>query len=237
VATRRKDRAGTPGWSASEVGRDERRLAARRRRELAAWLLGAVVALLVSAGTAGERDRLTAALAAALCLLAAWLRRPRGDSERWLRGAAGEEATAVLLDRLSSRRWVVLHDRRLPGSRANVDHLVIGSGGVWVIDSKAYRAPMRARWRSVRVGDHKVDTGPVAWEASVVAERLDVDVRPLVVVHGRGLPRRGRRCDGVRVLPADALLAYLRRIRRRPRLDRAAMARLAEVARAVLPEA
>jgi Nuclease-related domain len=34
---------------------------------------------------------------------------------------------------------VVLHDLAVPGSRANIDHLVIKPGGVFVIDSKQYR--------------------------------------------------------------------------------------------------
>src|SRR5699024_9308893 len=34
---------------------------------------------------------------------------------------------------------VVLHDRRIPGSRANIDHIVVTAGGVWVIDAKRYR--------------------------------------------------------------------------------------------------
>ena len=39
-------------------------------------------------------------------------------------------------------------------------------------------------------GARRLDTGPVKWEAQVVADRLGVAVRPLVVVHGRGLRRR-----------------------------------------------
>jgi hypothetical protein len=34
--------------------------------------------------------------------------------------------------------WVVLHDLALPKSRADLDHLMIGPGGVFVIDSKQY---------------------------------------------------------------------------------------------------
>jgi hypothetical protein len=48
-----------------------------------------------------------------------------------------------------------------------------------------------------------------------VAERLAVPVRPLIVVHGRGLRRRGRRCGGVRVVPANGLLRRLERGHRR----------------------
>jgi hypothetical protein len=43
-----------------------------------------------------------------------------------------------VLDGLPPESVAVLHDRRIPGSRANIDHLVITTGGVWVIDSKRY---------------------------------------------------------------------------------------------------
>jgi hypothetical protein len=32
----------------------------------------------------------------------------------------------------------VLHDRRTPGSRANIDHIVVSAGQVFVIDAKRY---------------------------------------------------------------------------------------------------
>jgi Nuclease-related domain len=137
------------------------------------------------------------------------------DPQRWLRGAAGEQATAALLARLPARRWVVLHDRAIPGSRANIDHLVVGPTGVWVIDSKSSRARVRAAWRSVWLGDRRLDSGPTRWEAEVASDRLGVAVRPLIVVHGVGLRRRGGRADGVRVVPAGYLLRRLRRGRRR----------------------
>jgi len=163
---------------------------------------------------------------AAACLAAAWLIRPRPDPERWRRGAAGEVATARLLDGLPGRRWVVLHDLRIPGSRANLDHLVIGPTGVWVIDTKTTRAPVRAGWRRVRFGDRPLDPGPTMWEAQVVADRLGTRVRPVIAVHGTDLRRRGGRCGQVRVLSATRLVHHLRRGRRR--LDRHRIAALAE---------
>lgn len=116
----------------------------------------------------------------------------------------------------------MLHDRRVPGSRANVDHLVIGRSGVWVVDSKAYRAPVDVGWRSVRVGGRRMDTAPVAWEAQVVADRLEAEVTPIVAVHAVGLPRRGRRCAGVKVVPAKRLVSRIRRGRRRLTRDQTA---------------
>jgi hypothetical protein len=225
------------GSSASEQYEVEKTLARRRRAEVAGWAVVVVAALVVAVRVGQPGDRLVAAGVAVLAAAVGWVRRPRPDPGRWLRGAAGEIATAGILERLP-RRWVVLHDRRLPGTRTNVDHLVIGPRGVWVIDSKAYRAPLRAGWRSVRAGEHRVDTGPAAWEAEIVADRLDVDVRVLVVVHGTGLPRRGRRVGGIRVIPADALLHRLRGARgRRYRIGRTAVEELAEAAEQVFPAA
>lgn len=95
------------------------------------------------------------------------------DADRWRRGAEGERRTAALLDGLASRRWAVWHDLQVPGSRANIDHLVVGRTGVWVVDTKTPRGQVRSGWRSVRMGDRRLDTGPVTWEAEMVAERLD----------------------------------------------------------------
>ena len=165
---------------------------------------------------------------AGLLAVGAVLARPPSDPQRWARGADGERATAALLERLPARKWVVLHDRRVPGSRANIDHLVVGPTGVWVVDTKALRAEVRAGWRSVRVGDGVLDVEPAAWEAEVVADRLGVAVTPIVAVHGPGvaLHRRGRRCRGVRVVPAGALVRRLGKGRRR--LSRAEVMVLAE---------
>jgi hypothetical protein len=173
------------------------------------------IILMVLGGVVGGR-RLTGESAglmvagAALVIAALALRADR-DPERWWRGAVGEETSAALLRRLGSRRWHVLHDRGVPGFRVNLDHLVIGPTGVWVIDTKTYRAPLRARWHRVDAGGRAIDTGPVAWEAELVSERLGVVATPIVAVHGSGLGRRGRRSGGVRIVPASSLVRRLRR--------------------------
>lgn len=180
-----------------------------RRRRLA-WG-AALVVLAIGAAALSIWVGIPAWPATAILLLVAWLRRPVPDPERWLRGAAGEEATARVLARLPAKRWVVRHDLPVPGSRANIDHLVVGPTGVWCIDTKTTRAPVRAAWRTVRFGDRRLDAGPVRWEAQVAADRLGVPVRPLIVVHGRGLRRRGGRSGGVRVVGPARLLRTIRR--------------------------
>jgi hypothetical protein len=62
------------------------------------------------------------------------LRRPA-----WDRGAEGERKLARMLEQRTADHGVVLlHDRRVPGSRANIDHIAIGRPGVFVIDAKRY---------------------------------------------------------------------------------------------------
>ena len=56
----------------------------------------------------------------------------------WEQGAIGEELLAERLKDLQSDMRI-LHDRRVPGSRANIDHIVVSSAGVWVIDAKRYK--------------------------------------------------------------------------------------------------
>jgi hypothetical protein len=55
----------------------------------------------------------------------------------WEQGAIGEERIGVRLDE-ARPQIEVLHDRRVPRSRANLDHLVVAPNGVWVVDSKRY---------------------------------------------------------------------------------------------------
>ena len=60
----------------------------------------------------------------------------------WARGAGGEELVEQALTK-HAPTVVVLHDRRIPGSRANIDHIAIASTGVWVIDSKRYKGKLQ----------------------------------------------------------------------------------------------
>jgi len=56
----------------------------------------------------------------------------------WGTGGSGEEATATYLAEHCSSA-LILHDRRIPGSRANIDHIAVVPSGVYVIDSKRYK--------------------------------------------------------------------------------------------------
>ena len=68
--------------------------------------------------------------------------------QAWATGARGEERVARQLQKhLKDSGVVLLHDRRIPGTRANIDHIAIGPGGVTVIDAKNYKGKVRAETR------------------------------------------------------------------------------------------
>lgn len=61
------------------------------------------------------------------------------STRAWDIGAAGEERLAERLESLVSPALRLLHDRRIPGGRANIDHLAVCASGVWVIDAKRHK--------------------------------------------------------------------------------------------------
>lgn len=62
------------------------------------------------------------------------------STRAWATGSRGERLLGAYLDTIHDEQTViVLHDRRIPGSRANIDHIAISrSGSVWTIDAKNY---------------------------------------------------------------------------------------------------
>jgi Nuclease-related domain len=120
--------------------------------------------------------------------------RPSPDAVAWRRGAVGERRTARLLDPLERQGWAVLHDLAVPGSRANLDHLAIGPGGVFVIDSKQYRGRLQLD-SSGRLWHGRYPPAPtvraVEFEADRAAQVLtdaDAVVVPIMAVHGAQVP-------------------------------------------------
>ena len=63
----------------------------------------------------------------------------------WAKGAIGERKVADALEALRSEDVAVLHDRRVPRSRANIDHLVVAASGIHVIDAKRLKGKVEIR--------------------------------------------------------------------------------------------
>jgi hypothetical protein len=209
-------RLGSPGRSA--LGQYRR----RRAEELGAWTRSlvwraplAAAAGLTAALLATQAGLARAALAGlAVAALVGWrLRfRPSEQARSWRRGVAGEQQTARLLDRLGRDGYVVLHDLAMPGSPANVDHLVIGPSGVFVIDSKQWtgnvdQGPDGLVWHNHYRLDRALAT--VRWEAETLGRLLGIPAAPLLCVHGARVQGGGLRAQGVAIVPAFLLRSAL----------------------------
>jgi hypothetical protein len=67
------------------------------------------------------------------------------STTNWAKGAAGEEMAGRALDGFREEGFAVLHDRAIPGSKANIDHLVISPAGVFIVDPKNYAGRVEQR--------------------------------------------------------------------------------------------
>jgi hypothetical protein len=205
-------RLGSPGRSALAQYRRQRTL------ELAAWAPSLVwrVPLVVAAGVVGSALAGQAGLARttlaglAVAALAGWRLRfhPSEQARTWQRGAHGERRSGRLLDRLPRDGYVVFHDLALPGSPANVDHLVIGPSGVFVIDSKQWTGQVNQSsdglvWHNHYRLDRTLET--VRWEALTLGRLLGIPAAPLLCVHGAHVPQAGLYAQGVAIVPAGRL--------------------------------
>lgn len=65
------------------------------------------------------------------------LEKAERNQRMWEAGAAGEVLVAGRLAELEADGWRILHDVHWPGRpKANIDHVLVGPGGLLVIDSK-----------------------------------------------------------------------------------------------------
>jgi len=85
-----------------------------------------------------KRDAETDALPFGLRKLARMLSDDPQHIRAWQSGERGEIAVAKVLSGLAADSILALHDRRIPNSRANIDHIAIGPAGIYVIDAKRY---------------------------------------------------------------------------------------------------
>lgn len=64
------------------------------------------------------------------------------STRAWATGARGEEMLAEAL-----AGFQALHDRRVPGTKGNLDHVVVAPAGVFVVDAKRYQGRIEVRNR------------------------------------------------------------------------------------------
>jgi hypothetical protein len=170
----------------------------------------------------------------------------------WAQGAIGERDVARRLEKAFLGDDVeLLHDRGIPGRRANIDHLVIAPGGVTVIDAKNVtgrikvervglpwkrRSELRIRGRTKTSLVEGVERQMQAVREALVDVGLAADIRGCLCFTRRDeLPMFGK--PEIRGI---ALVGYKRAIalaRRPSDTDPCDVALVAEALRAGLPPA
>lgn len=108
----------------------------------------------------------------------------------WDRGRQGEQAVADALEhRTADGAAILLHDRRMPGSRGNIDHIAVAPSGVYVVDAKdifgkvAVRTPLFGQPKLLVAGrDRTKLIDGLDRQVAVVAAALEGEDVP--TVHG-----------------------------------------------------
>jgi hypothetical protein len=93
------------------------------------------------------------------------------DERAWRKGARGEVFAGWLLDRLPEG-WHVFNDIPVGARGANIDHLVLGPGGVFTVNTKNLTGKALIGTRTFLVNGHKMDYLPKAAAEARRASRL-----------------------------------------------------------------
>ncbi|MEA2189156.1 MAG: hypothetical protein QOK16_4167 [Solirubrobacteraceae bacterium] len=122
-------------------------------------------------------------------------------------GAGAEEHTGKVLARCLHDGVVVLHDRRIPRSRVNIDHIAVARSGIWVIDSERYTGkvaiskPLFGKVKLTIAGRDKTKLVESLTKQLALAEAVMPDIAP-------GVPVRGALCFVEADLPVLGRLAF-----------------------------
>jgi ssDNA-binding Zn-finger/Zn-ribbon topoisomerase 1 len=193
-----------------------RRRAERLPRTLGkAAVVGAVTAILAAFVT-NPGYGLFLGVLGAVAIIAVAVVTP-ASTTAWETGARGEEWTARMLDPLTERGFVILHDCRIPGSKANIDHIAVGPSGVFVIETKNVAGRLRIDGNDVRIAGRRVRAveevrrvaSAVATALSTSLEAHGVAVVPVICAHRAELPIFTNRGNGIRVVDGKGLVRLL----------------------------
>jgi hypothetical protein len=108
------------------------------------------------------------------------------ERRAWEKGAKGERKAGRHLAKLERHGYLVLHDITVGTRGANIDHVVVGPSGVWVIDSKNVTCRKVHVWRyTLKVNGYKTRyLTAMRRQKAIASERLSAAVGFDVPVEG-----------------------------------------------------
>jgi hypothetical protein len=188
------------------------------------WIVRAVLALAAGIGVTfwlGWRFGLTAA---ALVAIVDTVYRSRTTSviPASVRVTSAQRRTERRLLLMRPTGYVALNRRAIPGSDSVIDHLVIGPGGVFAVDSERWdrRLPVRSTPGELLYHgpySQKDRLKHARWEAAQASDLLSealgetVSVRPAMAIYGPTVPWIVANLDGVDVFGGRRVRKYFRR--------------------------
>lgn len=210
-----------------------------RNRAILALLVGVAAGFLVG-------DWRLGVTAAVLAAIADTVYRARSTSTvpAWRRSSVAERRTEAQLKKLERSGYRTLHARAIPGSEAQIDHLVIGPTGVYAVDSEKWdkRLPVRVQMgKKLFHGpfDMKPRLTEARWEATQASELIskaygrEVTVVPSLAIYGPPVPWKIMTIRDVDVYEGGRARKWI--TKRERALTDAEIDRLYDIAAQVLP--
>jgi nuclease-like protein len=198
---------GRPHSMTAPVPRRAGQHARGRVRRTAGWtlvVLAAVVGTAVVTGLAygWHSKELVFAELVLLGVCGAITKLVEPKMDRWDRGATGEEVVGKVLAAKEADGWRALHD--VSFGRGNIDHVVVGAGGLFTIETKSHPG---------RISVDRVHPRMLAqaYAESKALERVAGQPVVPLLVFSRAYIDRPRNRKGVVVLPARMLSGHLDR--------------------------
>lgn len=208
------------------------------------WIRRAVVSALVGFAVLIWQDWRWGVTAAALVAIADTIYRSKTMSliPAAARVSSAQRRTRRRLFLIRPSGYLSVHTRALPGTDSVLDHLVIGPGGVYALDSERWdrRLPVRTAASDSAAGpvlyhgpfSQKDRLAHARWEAARTAELLsaavgrDVSVHSAMVIYGPTVPWAVATLRGVDVFSGRNLRKYFRGRNRAARRGSGGPARL-----------
>ncbi|MBN2161866.1 MAG: NERD domain-containing protein [Pontiellaceae bacterium] len=153
-------------------------------------------------------------VAVATAVLLAWGDRRLGN---YLKGAKGEEWVAHELAFLSAE-YTVFNGLRLGGGKQNFDHIIVGPGGVFVVETKNWKGSVEFRDGKLFAGGKEPSRPPLRQVKAATAELVayvddaggsELPVHSVLCFLGTRLPEEVMNVNGVVVCSGTRLLEVL----------------------------
>lgn len=160
---------------------------------IAGGLLMMVLAIWLALGT--RQEILAFGVVGAMYALYRFADREGKSTANWIRGARSEAAVGETLDELRGDGFTVIHDLEQAGE-GNIDHVVSGPTGVFLIETKHRRYEENHLRKAKR-------------QAAKLHDELGVWVTPVICLDQRA-SREPYRHQGVWIVCRDRLVEWLR---------------------------